>query len=641
MKKHLLSLATVAFGINASAGNYDDGSLAIAKDSSIIKSWATGIELHRGPIDLSDPFVVDKDTNLASFGHYSNALGAVSGPTTEVVSLGDGGWATLSFKNPIVNGEGPDFAVFENAIAFSGLHYGELAFVEVSSDGERFVRFPAHSLTQTVNQLGGFDAFDPTDLHNLAGKDLAGFGTPFDLQELTDSAGLDVNNIRFVRIVDVVGSIDPNYATYDSFGNIINDPWSTPFWSSGFDLDGVAVLNEADEFNQIINFSDVDLADGGFFTGTTTDGDSSFISGLLSFNYSNSGWWSGFGASNTQDDTTAGFLNDKSAITASGMDSVGDAYGIANGTLNSAVFTNGGAHVVSGMYVTNATYAALSMQTGDFFAKAFGGATGNDEDYFKLTVWGTQLNGEATTDSVDFYLADFRFADNDSDYIVTNWRWVDLQVLGAVTGLNFKLSSTDNGSGGMNTPAYFMVDNITVKEDLAPEPNFDFDKIVVELGTLDSVIDISNWFSDTDNDDALIEYELISASDFLFDAVIANQEVVLTFVADTVGADDLVIRVKSNGQTVEEIISVEVVADVSLDDLFTNAKVYPNPTSAGVIISGLPNSTSVDVEVFASSGQLLKVFRGVHDGSFIDLSVYSPGIYQLKIDSHIETVIVK
>jgi hypothetical protein len=48
-----------------------------------------------------------------------------------------------------------------------------------------------------------------------------------------------------VRITDVVGSIDPRYWTRDSLGNLINDPFTTPFASGGFDLNGVGVINEA------------------------------------------------------------------------------------------------------------------------------------------------------------------------------------------------------------------------------------------------------------------------------------------------------------------------------------------------------------------------------------------------------------
>ena len=64
------------------------------------------------------------------------------------------------------------------------------------------------------------------------------------MEELRDSANIDINNITHVKIVDVVGSIDPEYATYDAFGNIVNDPYPTDFYSGGFDLTGVCVINE-------------------------------------------------------------------------------------------------------------------------------------------------------------------------------------------------------------------------------------------------------------------------------------------------------------------------------------------------------------------------------------------------------------
>ena len=85
---------------------------------------------------------------------------------------------------------------------------------------------------------------DYLKINNLAGKYRAGFGTPFDLAELKDSANLDINQIRFVRIVDVVGSINTNYARRDSKGRKINDPWPTRFASSGFDLDAVGVIHQ-------------------------------------------------------------------------------------------------------------------------------------------------------------------------------------------------------------------------------------------------------------------------------------------------------------------------------------------------------------------------------------------------------------
>ena len=70
-------------------------------------------------------------------------------------------------------------------------------------------------------------------------------------------------------------------------------------------------------------------------------------------------------------------------------------------------------------------------------------------------------NGNMVNDSVEFYLADYRFSDNSQDYIVTTWEWVDLTSLGNVDSLVFNLSSSDNGTFGMNTPAFFCMDDFT------------------------------------------------------------------------------------------------------------------------------------------------------------------------------------
>ena len=214
-----------------------EGSTAIAANSLAIVAWATGVELTRGPQNITNP-----DGPRAGFGGDTNAIGmATMDNTMDAVSLGDGGSALVTFARPIRNGEGFDFAVYENAFGDGSL---ELAFVEVSTDGQRFVRFPATCLTQSETQLGNAGQSDPTNLNNLAGKYRIGFGTPFDLEELSDSTGINIDSIVYVRIVDVVGSIDPQYGTYDAFGHIINDPWPTPFESSGFDLTGVAVMHE-------------------------------------------------------------------------------------------------------------------------------------------------------------------------------------------------------------------------------------------------------------------------------------------------------------------------------------------------------------------------------------------------------------
>ncbi|MGZ3882576.1 MAG: T9SS type A sorting domain-containing protein, partial [Bacteroidia bacterium] len=84
-----------------------------------------------------------------------------------------------------------------------------------------------------------------TKLDNLAGKYRALYGAPFDLQQLSGNPQLNINAITHVKIIDVVGSINPAYARYDKNNAVINDPWPTGFASGGFDLDAVGVIHQA------------------------------------------------------------------------------------------------------------------------------------------------------------------------------------------------------------------------------------------------------------------------------------------------------------------------------------------------------------------------------------------------------------
>jgi len=217
----------------------EPGSTAIHMDSSAFIAWANEVvEFDRGLMDITNP-----EGPLASFGDESAALGMAEGSSTEVVSLGDKGSITVTFEHSIRNDEGFDFAVFENGFSDD---YLEFAHVEVSTDGERFVRLPSVSNISTEEQTGGFSNSDPTEVYNLAGKYRQGYGTPFDLEDIADSTGIDLENIVYVRIIDVVGSIDPEYGTMDSEGNLINDPFKTDFESGGFDLDAVGVIHNND-----------------------------------------------------------------------------------------------------------------------------------------------------------------------------------------------------------------------------------------------------------------------------------------------------------------------------------------------------------------------------------------------------------
>lgn len=233
------------------------GSTAIPKESGLFVAWATGITVERGYVNLSNPEQMINGSPFATAGEPEFALGYPDGNT---VSLGDGGSAILSFNHPISNGEGFDFAVFENG----SVGYLELGFVEVSSDGIHFFRFPNHSQTQTQTQLGTFQTPSAEYLNNLAGKYDALHGTPFDLDDLDDDELLDKERITHVKIVDVVGSVNPDFGSEDSFGNLVNDSFPTPFNSSGFDLQAVGVIHQ-----QLLSLEDYDISDALLFPNPT------------------------------------------------------------------------------------------------------------------------------------------------------------------------------------------------------------------------------------------------------------------------------------------------------------------------------------------------------------------------------------
>lgn len=202
------------------------------------------------------------------------------------------------------------------------------------------------------------------------------------------------------------------------------------------------------------------------------DGAGGFASGGAAFNntFVDYGggftFWSGWAVSNVTDTTTPGYENQFAAFPGSGAD--GSAfYGVASVSAFDPLptITLPAGAVPQSVRITNTTYAALSMLYGDQFATQFGGSTGTDPDWFRLTITGLDA-AAAPVGSIEFYLADYRFADSQLDYILDEWTLVDLTPLAGARALTLNLASSDNGAWGMNTPAYFALDELLY----APEP---------------------------------------------------------------------------------------------------------------------------------------------------------------------------
>ncbi|MDJ0596193.1 MAG: hypothetical protein QNJ72_40465, partial [Pleurocapsa sp. MO_226.B13] len=247
--------------------------------------------------NLINPIFVDFATGVedyspapgvaAEFSDPNKALGEVTAEFDDVVSLGElsneqidagvaPGQITLTFDTTIGNGSGADFAVFENGFEFEGGTFAELAYVEVSTDGINFARFPSISLTP--EPVDSFGVVDSTKILNLAGKhvnnafvddatgELTGesFGTPFDLEDLSEdplvkNGLLELNEINFVRLVDIPGSGD----FLDAEENPIFDPFPQSPGGGGFDLDAIGVINETAEGEILIGGNGRDLLIGG------------------------------------------------------------------------------------------------------------------------------------------------------------------------------------------------------------------------------------------------------------------------------------------------------------------------------------------------------------------------------------------
>jgi len=222
-------LSVPAEAVSYSPAAEQEGSTAIHMDDPAFIDWAIGYKNYEVGIDVDEVWQTPE-----------SAIGPAIGTSYDIVSLGRGGRITMTFDPPIENGEGWDFAVFENAFNNYNL---ELAYVEVSSNGIDYIRFDNISLTQ--DPVSGYGSLDTTLINGLAGKYRQGYGTPFDLSDISEkpevqSGSVDLSRITFVRLIDVIG----DGSRFDSEGNVIYDPFPTVN-SAGFDLDAIGVSNGA------------------------------------------------------------------------------------------------------------------------------------------------------------------------------------------------------------------------------------------------------------------------------------------------------------------------------------------------------------------------------------------------------------
>ena len=140
----------------------------------------------------------------------------------DVLSLGFEGEIIFGFDNcKIVDGDGVDFVIFENAFNIFGNEenpFAELGIVGVSSDGVNFVEFDCDD-----NEYPYFDCAGWTPVLSHPDNDI----DPFDLDQAGgdqfDLADIGVESARYIRIRDIGNAGGGN--------------------TQGFDLDSAEIIN--------------------------------------------------------------------------------------------------------------------------------------------------------------------------------------------------------------------------------------------------------------------------------------------------------------------------------------------------------------------------------------------------------------
>ena len=313
-----------------------------------------------------------------------------------------------------------------------------------------------------------------------------------------------------------------------------------------------AMLFASNTFAQTIDFESHLVSPETYDNGSLGGGDFTFD--YLTFtNFYEDTWgsWNGFAISNITDNTTPGFMNQYASYPGDG-EGDSEAYAVFYPTGDITVSNNG--HI-EGFSITNTAYAALSMRDGDGYGKQFGSIYAGDgvtvdgtngEDFFRVWIIAEDLN-QTDKDSVVFYLADYRFPDDNDDYIIDTWEYVDLTGLSVIPrSITFRFESSDMGQFGINTPTYFAIDDIKYSMPLTVQKlNLNQMRVypnpaneVVSVTGVEGNVSITNIFGEIVYYGTLTEGQSIDISDLIYGMYIIS----VSNGTESIASEKLIIR---------------------------------------------------------------------------------------------------
>lgn len=346
-------------------------------------------------------------------------------------------------------------------------------------------------------------------------------------------------------------------------------------------------------------FEDVQLGGNGIWV-APQEGENELPSGGWIFtnsSYPSWGFWGGFTASNRTDLNQSGLDAQYTAAAGCGYDGSSQyAVSYTMGVQTEAYAADGQSHTITGCYVTNNLWAYQHILYGDNTAIAFGGVSGNDPDWFKVTATGKNASGQVVG-TLDFYLADYRFSNNEEDYVLNTWEWFDLSPLGSVATISFDLSSSRGSGYNMITPAYFCMDNFNgggAAPDLPPYIVNPVQDVVFNEYPQTIQVNLNGVATDPDDPDENITYSIVNNSNpSALNATMSGKILVMTRQNANQATANLTMRAASDGQSVD--FNVHVIINVVVDE----PPYIVNPV-ADVVFNEYPQTIQVNLDGVAT-----------------------------------------
>lgn len=341
-------------------------------------------------------------------------------------------------------------------------------------------------------------------------------------------------------------------------------------------------------------------------------------------------WWSGYSCTN-ETATTFSSLNDSFRSAAGGAHN-GSNYSVAYpsdyyyGDLKIEVTNNENGDVIRGFYITNNSYAYSSMMEGDYYSSKF--TTG---DYFIVTIKG--YNGDTVTDSIAYYLADYRSTNEADHYCLNTWQWVDLRALGTVTSVGFSFSGSQNNSYGLVTPTYFAMDDFNGEREITDKPT-----LTSTVGT--KTYALADYFTlDADGSTVTYAVETETASDGVNVSVDENGQLVVEGITNLSTASVIISATqKGKIQFVRLPISIDNTSGINDVAVSSGVSIYPVPVTDRLNVATA--LTDYTVELFSTSGTCVLAQEGNNGNISIDCDGINSGVYFVRV-SNAETAVVK